>query len=103
MERTDTCPQLPRPLDQPPAPKATTTSRADPHRMRALADTPPAPSHRTALNARLNPHQQTNSKRSAPIMTATAHETEATAQDFQDALETVLDRLEGVNAILATQ
>lgn len=71
--------------------------------MRALADTPPAPSHRPALNARLNPHQQTNSKRSAPTMTATAHETTATAQDFQDALETVLDRLEGVNAILATQ
>lgn len=36
-------------------------------------------------------------------MTAAAHETTATGQDFQDALETVLDRLEGVNAILATQ
>ncbi|WP_237234333.1 hypothetical protein [Rothia nasisuis] len=93
MERTDTGHQLPQPLDQP----------AGPNRMRALADTPPAPSHRPTLNARLNPHQQTNSERSAPIMTATAHETTATAQDFQDALETVLDRLEGVNAILATQ
>lgn len=71
--------------------------------MRALADTPPAPSHHPALNARLNPHQQTNSERSAPTMTATAHETTATAQDFQDALETVLEELAEVNAILATQ
>lgn len=99
IERTDTGPQLPRTS----RPVTTTSKAADPHHLRALADTPPAPSHRPALNARLNPHQQTNSKRSAPIMTATAHETEATAQDFQDALETVLDRLEGVNAILATQ
>lgn len=36
-------------------------------------------------------------------MIATAHETEATAQDFQDALETVLEELAGVNAILADQ
>lgn len=38
-ERTDTSPQLPQPLDQSPAPTATTTSRAaDPHHLRALAD-----------------------------------------------------------------
>lgn len=103
IERTDTGPQLPQPLDKPPAPTATTTSKTDPHHLRALADTPPTPSHHPTLNARLNPHQQTNRERSTPTMTATAHETTATAQDFQDALETVLDRLEGVNAILATQ
>ena len=35
-------------------------------------------------------------------MTTSAHET-ITAQDFNETLETVLERLEGVNAILATQ
>lgn len=35
-------------------------------------------------------------------MTTSAPET-TTSQDFQEVLETVLDRLEGVNAILATQ
>lgn len=35
-------------------------------------------------------------------MTTMAPES-TTSQDFQEALETVLDRLEGVNAILATQ
>ena len=99
MERTDTGPQLPRPLDQPPAP--TVSRAADPNYRRALADT--TTGHRPALNARLNPHQQTNSERSAPTMTATAHESTATAQDFQDALETVLEDLAGVNATLADQ
>lgn len=35
-------------------------------------------------------------------MTTTIHET-ITAQDFNETLEAVLERLEGVNAILATQ